>query len=91
MHNACDFCERIYIDHRGWLKLLDMENILCRREDKLEVVEIDTCQYCDQFEWADSVTNALQWEQRYQEDLIEHAINNQYQFEDCGEYESDLY
>jgi hypothetical protein len=85
MHNVCDHCERIYIDHRGWTKLLDMENIICRREEKLEVVEIDTCLYCEEFEWIDVITNAYQWEQRHKEDLIEHAINNQCEFTDCGE------
>lgn len=90
MHTICEHCERIYVDYRGWVKLLDMDNILCRREEKLEVVDIEECEYCDEFSWSQAVTTATQWEHLYEEDLI-NAIDDEYEFAGDREYEGDMF
>lgn len=42
--HVCVFAERIYVNHKGLIELLDMENVVCRRVD--EIIPTGRCQGC---------------------------------------------
>jgi hypothetical protein len=73
MHTVCNFCERIFSDFKGWVVLLDMDNVVCHREDPT-VIDIETCKDCDQFDWADFVSPAEEWWQNYEEEKLSVPI-----------------
>ena len=62
MHNLCELAEQIIINHRGWVELLDIDHVFCRREDKLEEIHVSECIGCEAVEWSVERVNADEWE-----------------------------
>ena len=42
--NVCVYAERLFTNYLGWVDLLDMDNVVCRRAD--DVVPIERCTGC---------------------------------------------
>jgi hypothetical protein len=67
MHNLCELAEKILVNHRGWVDLLDLDHVYCRRDGKLEEIHIDECIGCDAVEWSMDNISADEWEHFKQE------------------------
>lgn len=86
----CENCERLYVSYRGLIDLLDMDNIHCRKDGRLDVVPIEQCTYCDEATWENTGNPAQDWEyyNGSQEEIYESEIREECQYSDCGEQES---
>ena len=82
--NICVHCERLYAawpPEKGWVTLLDMDKIICRRDNTLEVVSIDECYYCETMEWG-GTQSAHPYLDKY--DVVEeHDAENRTKCEHC--------
>lgn len=54
--NICIHCERIYVSFKGMVDLLDMDNIICRKNNTLDEIPIEYCYHCLDMEWDSSKT-----------------------------------
>jgi hypothetical protein len=67
MHNLCELAEQIIVNHRGWVDLLDMDHVYCRRGGQLQEISIEECVGCDAVEWSMDNVSADEWEHFKQE------------------------
>lgn len=78
----CDHCERLYVSWRGFVDLLDMDNIQCRKGEKLTVVPIEVCTTCEDVVWEQETISADDWEVSVQEDIDVYQIRTEYEYYD---------
>jgi len=52
MQVPCDFKENRWINYRGLVNLLDLDNIICCYGDRLRTVSTDACLTCENLQWS---------------------------------------
>jgi hypothetical protein len=87
----CDHCERLYVSWRGFVDLLDMDNIQCRKDDKLIVVPIEHCNGCEEATWEHQGSSASEWDYYMNKEIyVNGETRTEYEYYDSGEQESYL-
>lgn len=86
----CDHCERLYVSYRGMIDLLDMDNIQCRKGEKLAVIPIDACNSCEEASWEDAGVPSYNWDlyNSNKETTYEENARTECEYNDSGEQEN---
>lgn len=87
----CDHCERLYASYKGMVDLLDMDNIQCRKDNKLTIVPIAHCNECEEASWENESTPSLELGHYTDKEIYcEGTFGEECEYYNSGEQESYL-